>query len=570
MAVLAVYTWIAPSHFVDGESSHFALLGALGGAAHPSGYPSYVLWLRAWSWLPGSPAHAAGIATAILGAAQMAVLHAACRTWGVRAAAASFAVAVFAAAPLVIGMYSEAEVFALNGLVCAAVLWLAGAAAPVRGAARAGALGVVAGLGLANHLTCVLVAPVGLLGLARGMREARAVVGVGSAIVGFALGMTPYLYLLVAPVHDGTWGGIDGLGSIVRLFLRDDYGGPLAFAGKTDPVPAASNLWALAQSLGWLWWWLPAALGIVMLVLRSVRSGRGEPRLGWAMLLASFVLAGPLLAVRFNIALDAVGLYVVNRFHLLPAELLAIPVAAAFDWIGGAVASRIPTAAVRSSSTAVVATVVFLTLASSALPKLLRTHSPAVEQEIRNVLASLPTDAVMIGENDDFYAGVTYLQVGLHERTDVAFVHWPLATLPWYRARLAKHGVIIDDRDHHISSVSLVADLLAQGRSVFVEPSKRNLLDAFPHYPYGLVIRLVPRDAKAPSIDEVFALNKEIYAGYRLHYERPGPDDEWPTVIHERYARTWQRLAAMLAAAGKQEDAEFARETARQLEPRRK
>ena len=43
-------------------------LSATGGAAHPTGYPLFVLWLRATSWLPGaSVAHTAALSTAVLG-----------------------------------------------------------------------------------------------------------------------------------------------------------------------------------------------------------------------------------------------------------------------------------------------------------------------------------------------------------------------------------------------------------------------------------------------------------------------------------------------------------------------
>jgi hypothetical protein len=54
-----------------------------------------VLWLRAWSWLPGTTAaHSAAIATAVLGALTVGVLHAACRAWGARPLAATCAVAI--------------------------------------------------------------------------------------------------------------------------------------------------------------------------------------------------------------------------------------------------------------------------------------------------------------------------------------------------------------------------------------------------------------------------------------------------------------------------------------------
>src|SRR5215831_1295003 len=72
LTALIVYVALASSEVVDGDNAEFATLGAVGGRAHPSGYPLYVLWLRAWSWLPGqTQAHSAAFATAILGAAAV-------------------------------------------------------------------------------------------------------------------------------------------------------------------------------------------------------------------------------------------------------------------------------------------------------------------------------------------------------------------------------------------------------------------------------------------------------------------------------------------------------------------
>ena len=67
IAALIVYAVFASRNLVDADNAEFATLGALSGQAHPLGYPLYVLWLRAWSWLPGAtPAHTAALATAIL------------------------------------------------------------------------------------------------------------------------------------------------------------------------------------------------------------------------------------------------------------------------------------------------------------------------------------------------------------------------------------------------------------------------------------------------------------------------------------------------------------------------
>src|SRR5690242_11924833 len=196
---------LAPSHIVDGDNAEFATLGTIGGAAHPSGYPAYLLWLRATSWLPGTPAHATALATAVLGAASIWVLYKACRAWGAKPLAATLAVVIFAGAPMAIRTGVRAEVFALNDLVVAAVLWLAAREGPLRGSARGFALGLVAGLGLANHMTCALIAPVGILGVVRAVREAR-MRALAFAVLGLAIGLSPYLYLFATPDSAMSWG----------------------------------------------------------------------------------------------------------------------------------------------------------------------------------------------------------------------------------------------------------------------------------------------------------------------------------------------------------------------------
>ena len=552
LATLVLYVWIAPAHIVDGDNAQFATLGALGGAAHPSGYPLYVLWLRATAWLPGATAaHTAAIATAILGAAQMLVLHAACRAWGARATAATFAVAVFAGAPVVLGIYTEAEVFALNGLVVAAVLWLAAAEGPLRGAWRCAVLGLVAGLGLSNHLTCALVAPIGVLGVVRGVRESS-LAAAALALLGITIGLAPYAYLVVAPVHAASWGRIEGVGDVVDMILRHDYGGPGAFAGPGPPIAPATSIFALVATLARTWLWLPAIGGLIALGDR-VWHPRGETRWGWAMLLASFVLAGPVLASRFNVLPSGVGLYVVDRFHLLPALLLAPAVADLFD--------RLRRFAPRSASPViggVIAVFAFAAIAGTALPHVLRVHAPAVELEVRNTLQSLPANAVVIGENDDVAGGVGYVQLVLGVRRDVTYIHWPMMGLAWYRERVAMPMTSI---------VRAADDVLASGRPLLVDASERAVLEQFPHYPYGILVRVLVRGATAPSLDDVFAINKLVYAGFTLGYELPGTDDEWPTAVHRKYARTWQVLGVELDAAGKHDDAAWAFAAARQIGP---
>jgi hypothetical protein len=563
LATLLLYAWLSPSHIVDGDNAEFATLGTIGGAAHPTGYPAYLLWLRATAWLPGSPAQASAFATAILGAASIWLLYLACRAWGARPLAATIAVVIFAGAPLAIRTGTRAEVFALNDLVVAAVLWLAARAGPLRGGSRAFALGLVAGLGLANHLPCALVAPFGMLGVVRGAREAKPVVLV-LAVVGLAIGLLPYVYLFVTPDTPLSWGKVHNVDNLFAMVMRREYGGALAFSPVGEHVSVAGQLLLFVKVTGRTWLWAPAVLGLLTLGHRVVRrSSEGETRIAWALLAASWLLAGPLLTTRFNLEPTTLGRYVVERFHVLPALLLALPVAVGLTSLGPYV-SRVR---LREQTASVfAATLGLMLVAAPSLPEIARVHSPAVEHYAKNVLRSMPADAVLFAGQEGEYFQLGYVQWALGERQDVIVVSAALLPSSWYAKRLAARGLPTDGR---VSA--LVDDLLRQGRPVFIELTPLNVvaLKGHPNHPYGPVVRVLPSGAQAPSLVDVVALNQRLYGAFNLDEPQPGPDDEFATHFHDRYAATWYTLAQRLEATGNRDDAAAALELAKRLAPTR-
>ena len=556
LLVLCAYLWLAPTHIVDGDNAELSTLGALGGVPHPTGYPLYMLWLRAMQWLPGAnAAHTAALATAILGALSIMVLHAACRAWGAKPTAATIACAIFAAAPVVIEMNTEAEVFALNNLMAALILWLAARGGPLRGAWRAGVLGLVAGLGLCDHVTCALLAPVGILGVVRGAREARAAVAIPLAIAGFVLGLVPYAYLLITAENARSWGRhIDSLHALMFHFLRKDYGGPGAFAPNRPSVPMLANLGEFARTLGRWWLYVPALLGIVTFVRRIMKpSEEGETRVAWALLAATFLIAGPILVLRFNVELEGPGLFTVHRFHLLPALILAVPIAAGFSellprvpkltgWIGEALGA-----------------IIFIALLVLALPFLQAVHSPAVENNVKNMLRSLPQNAVVVVAEDDLDFGSSYVQLALGERRDVTVIMWYSIVRPATRERVEHDlGFVIPKVGTDIFVAHFADAVLKAGRPLFVDGYQKHVLEAFPTYPFGILFRVLPKGTAVPTIQEVFAINRDLYAKFELGYPIPPGDSGWPAHVHDRLVRTWVIIRDALRAANDPDDAEVA------------
>jgi hypothetical protein len=560
-AALVTYIWLAPSHVVAADDAELATLGAVGGRAHPSGFPIVVLWLRALSWLPvGSPAHRAAVATAIVAAIQVVVLHAACRAWGARPLAATLATAVVAAAPAVLRVHVESDVFAENSLIASLVLWLAAPSPPLRGVRRAFALGLIGGLGLSGNLTCVLIAPVGLYGVACAIREGsrRSVAG-ALALAGLAFGLVPYAYLFVAP-DAASWAPVDSFGDLLDTFLRRDYGS-VSNLPTGDHVPLPTSLGGSVMLVGRSWLWLPALAGLAAL---GARAWRGDARWGWRGLAASWLLCGPVFATRIDIAPDgvgAVGAYLVSRLEILSVVVLAVPVAAAFD----AGLARAPRFTDLARGTAL-ALAVFALLVATALPTLDRVHSPAVEAGSRNLLASLPQGAIVVVVSEDQCFGVRYLQLAEGVRPDVTLICWTITMRGWYTARLAAQGVVVDVSTGGPAPVEEVERWLATGRPVVVDSAQKPAL-TLPSYPLGVLYRVLPRGSQAPSPRDALDLQRETFASFDLDYPRPRADDGFAAVAHERYALAWRHLGRALAAAGDTDDATEALALAAQLAP---
>ena len=562
LLALGLYLALAPATIVGGDNPEMAALAVLPGRAHPSGYPLYLLWLRATAWLPGqSVAHTAALATCLLAALAVLALHAACRAWGARPLAATLACALFAASPVVLIIHTEAEVFALNALAVACVLCLAAPAGPARGARRAVLLGLVAGLGLANHVSCALVAPVGIYGVICGVREAaaRAPLVVAATVGAFAIALLPYLQTLFAGDSAASWGQGDGLGDLVAHVLRSEYGATSLSARGGDALPTA-NLLAFGKTLGRAFWWLPLGLALVTLGVRAARRVAPGSRAPWLALAASWLLAGPLFVARFNIDPAGFGLHIVQRMHLLPCLLLVIPLAVGLDWLGRA---RLGAASALWGVVAVPLLVVPSLGAATA------EHSPAVERSLIDTLRALPPNAALITDGDDYNFGIPYVQAVLGVRPDVIAINWPALKLPWAQARLRARGVAWDPQaaGPDPASVRLADYLNATGHPVFVDDFEANILRARASYPFvGLLAVLAPA-ATPPGLDAIALRNASAFEHFDLAYPAPGPDDGFVTLVHLRYAETWTRIAALYRRAGFPEQAAAAEQRAVALAP---
>ncbi|MGH9886077.1 MAG: hypothetical protein ACREBE_11140, partial [bacterium] len=217
----------------------------------------------------------------------------------------------------------------------------------------------------------------------------------------------------------------------------------------------------------------------------------GETRVAWIMLTVSFVLAGPALILRFNIDPHGVGLDICERFHILPAMLLAIPVSNALN--------RGCAYITREGAAMTICLLVFVALTVGDLPRLATLHSPAVEFGVRNMLRSLPPLAIAVVTGDDQCFGAQYLQFAHSERPDVAVLCSGLLPVRTYRALWEQRGIPVPPS----TGPHLGQALLKTGRPIVVDQMLTGILSAFPSYTFGVLIRVLPPGAPLPTANDV-------------------------------------------------------------------
>jgi hypothetical protein len=554
-----VYVVTACPYVLGGDVGELAAIGLRGGTAHPPGYPAYMLWLRLWSWLPAtSPAHRAALATAALGALAVWMLHRACRAWGASAASATIVSLVFAFGPLAWDLATHAEVFSLNVVIACAIVTLAAPATDLTDDRRVLLLGFAAGLGLANHHSIVLLAPLGLwAAVCSARRSAKPLRAVLLGVGGLAIGLLPYAHLAwrarTAGPQDLVWGDPTTLSGLVRIFLRSDYGTTHLAISTAAREPLGQER-LLAGSV------LAGLLGLPIVAL-------GGAALAWkkrtrvvplAMLAASALLAGPVFVAIFNLAPRGLSAHIVERFHLLPTALVAVLTAIGLDPVLARI--RHPQ---RDRIAYAIAAILGLVRGAVTRPELAERQRGTTERWLDNVLATLPPNAVVVGDGDDAVSGFLYEQVALGKRPDVVHIAPRLLFAKWYTHHVAlalgDPGFLNGGPVGELSEPAMLRELLALGRPVYVLDTSN--LGTMPTYPVGPVIRVV---ADAKDILDPYALEKEnlgVFGKLALDAEPPLAGT-WAGLRWPDYARPWRSLAASFERLGDKRRADICRKRA--------
>ncbi|MGC8780033.1 MAG: protein O-mannosyl-transferase family, partial [Anaerolineae bacterium] len=441
-------TWA--HHGADGGD---LLAGALTrGVPHPTGYPTYQLLLAAAIRLvPAAPARVGNLLSALAAALAVALLADLTRRtlsgWprGVAAGAGVAAGWIWATSP---GLWSQAvitEVYALNALIVAALLWLAwrgreAALAGRRAAPWLAAAGLIFGLGLGNHLTLALWFPT-LLIWWWGAAPARSPVAVGVpavspmrisgrdgglALFAWALGLAVYAYLPWAarrepPVNWGDPGTAAGFWWLVSgsIYRRMIFGIPLA------DLPHRLIAWAAeaGRQLGGGPW----GAGLALVGIWRLEEARAVWSRGVAL--------GAGLLIVYAIGYDSAD----SDVYLIPAWGVAAL------WFGWGAAWLSVEIGKRRAARWGMACLVMLTVglpATAAVrwwPQMDLSRDRAATDFLAEVGRTAGRDAIILVGGDQATFALWYDRYGLRRRPDLTPVNVHLYDFPWYQAALVRH-----------------------------------------------------------------------------------------------------------------------------------
>jgi hypothetical protein len=564
------YTAVAPRWILGGDNGEFSTLYAVGGIAHPPGYPSMVLWLRLWHWLPvDSAAYGAALATVVLGVLGVYSVQRACLSWGASVGATALASAVYAFSPLTWKLCSHAEAFAMNAMFAGVILTLSAKAdEPLRSPTRhVVLLGAVGGLALANHQTIALLAPIGLLAAVRVTQQARrplaaALAGLGALMLGLGL---PYVYVYILakegdPNTMPLWIEAPTVAGVFFHFRRGAYG-TFSLADPGLQVQPLAHLWHFAETE------CRQTLGMPILVLAAAGLATVRRKVGTigrsrlasiGALAAAFALAGPAFIARFNLPFVGAAPTVAERFYLLPEVVLTVMGALSIDVLVPWLLAREGLVAALTLQTSVAASIL-------AVPEVVEHHRRTVDLYVRNTLAAAPANAILVSSGDHRWGGFMYARYALRLRPDVVDVVPEMLAQAWYRKLLQDWTGVLFDYAPDVSMPSvrrpigpktLLARLLATGRPVlYTDWLGVRALETAPHYSVGTLMRMVAPGETAPTPEALEAMNVDAFSRYELEADLPEDDHGWAKTLQADYARPWGELAAAFAREGEGEKA---------------
>ena len=565
-AAFVVYALTLTDTVSGGDSGELISVAYRLGVAHPPGYPLYTLLAKLTTLVPlGAIAWRVSLFSALCAAAAAMVLCRALILWTGSRAAGVLAAGAFAFSPLVWPYAIAAEVFALNNVFVAGLVYFS-----VRGARERQALGAASartmylaafwlGFGFSNHHTLVLLGlPFGLYLLyLRGAHVTpRYAAGLATAV---ALGFLPYLLLVVRGnfATEVSWGHTSSWDGLVTHFLRREYG---TFRLADRSVGGAGTFWPRFV----LFWRDTAHSTLLLVVPLGVAAAAAFLRAGGIRLVATlWTIALLFYLVVFcslsNVRLDApLHVYMQQRFWQQ-----ALLIVCALMGLGWTQVARVLPAGAAMPVGWVVAIGLSAVLVVEHFPDMQRHRNPIVRSYGEAMLASVSPHGILVVSSDEAIGSLRYLQHVEGLRRDVRVVPVGIMGLPWFRGLAARYwpDLVVPPPGFTFREF---LDANAGRATVFVAnrvPWLQTLEERYSLWPLGLAEQVLPKGQLPPPgwVERAEA----ALAGVDPALARRFPAWSWEHGIGAAYWKLYERLGvAVVQAAARAGDDTAAHERA--------
>uniref|UniRef100_A0A6J0UBY9 Protein O-mannosyl-transferase TMEM260 isoform X1 n=1 Tax=Pogona vitticeps TaxID=103695 RepID=A0A6J0UBY9_9SAUR len=452
--VAALYVAALPPSVPGGDSGELITAAYELGVAHPPGYPLFTLLAKlAIVLVPfGSVAHRVHLLCAFLGAAAASLLfYTVVRLSGTHAAGV-FAVGMFSFSRLTWQWSITAEVFSLNNLFVGLLMALCvrfEEAATVKERSKICKVGAFCcGLSLCNQHTIVIYVLCAVLWVSsRLLRDRELTLGYMLKLCFcFLAGCSPYLYLPASSYLNEarwTWGDQTNLKGFMTHLLREEYGTFNLAKSENGSSMAETLLFQVSQMKMEL---SPVvqALAVMACFCASARLKMEKAHLVW--LFTSMLLTYSLFfAWRANLDITK-PLFkgVVERFWMQSNAVVAVLAGLGFASLFSLAESFAENTRLVHGLRWLLAAVLVTAQISSNYRVCDQSHNDVVERFAKNLLFSMPPDAIVLLRGDLPGNALRYLHYCEGVRPNITLVDQEMMTYPWYLPKLAKHlpGVI--------------------------------------------------------------------------------------------------------------------------------
>lgn len=229
LAALGLYLWTLPTRITFEDAGLFHSVCATSGIAHPPGYPLFTLLCSPLYALPLDPLLIGNTMSAVFGALACAVLVLILRRLDCNRLIAATGGLLLSVSDAFWSQAIIVEVYTLNTLIFAVVLYLCIRFGQAPSERRAWLICFWFGLGLSNHWPLMVLAFPGLLIICLSswrwlQSHPRKIRLVAVAAVCLVAGLTPYLALLINDGSGISYGGpIPDLPALLSYVMRESY-----------------------------------------------------------------------------------------------------------------------------------------------------------------------------------------------------------------------------------------------------------------------------------------------------------------------------------------------------------